>query len=273
MVGCPPVSPGAHEPPPEMPGYADLVARYNQNLVRVDRLWARAVVELHWRDEDGKHFEQGDGNLIIVPSDKVALSIGKLGQPLLWAGCNGQRYWLFDLHEQRISYVGLHDRVAKPRAQPSPLPFQPLDLIQLTGITPIGEAPDGPSPAVNWDDGHYMIEPPGQHRRVWIDPATARPVRIDLLDADGYSRIVCRLSRWEPMFITGIAPGGFPWLATRLEVALVDREGTMTLYLSDLTDGQDEGRIREEAFDLNYLIKVFKPEKHVDLDADDEYGF
>ena len=75
-----------------------LLLKHNANLAGLDRLWARSVVEIQWRTADKKErFEQGDGNVVIVLPSKLALSVGKLGNTLLWAGGDAERYWLFDL--------------------------------------------------------------------------------------------------------------------------------------------------------------------------------
>lgn len=245
--------------------YRRVVGHYNQNLSRVDRLWARAVVELKWQDNEGSHFEQGEGNLILVLPDRVALSVGKLGHTLLWAGCDAQQYWLFDLRDQKTVYVGSHDDVATGEAGALPIPIRPLDLMHLLGITRIDTSRLPASPMIEWIDGHMLIEPPGAQWRVLIDPQTHRPVRIDLLDQDGHSRATGRLSRWKRMTIDGTHPGAYPWVATRLEVSLVERPGTMTLFLSAPTDGRAEGRIKNQAFELPRLIKAFKPSRRIDL--------
>ena len=256
--------------PLHMPSYRELAARHDKNLARINRLWARAVVELHWKDEKGKHFEQGDGNFMVILPDHVVLSIGKLGNTMMWAGCDSTRYWLFDLRDESRVYVGSH--AAADHRNPLNLPIQvrPLDLVQLTGLMPITPPPPGAAPKVDWDDGCYLIEPPGQHRRLWLDPQTGRPARIELLTAAGQSRIECRLSRWERMAIDGIAPGGFPWVATRMEINMIGEDATITLFLSEPTDGQANNRIKAKAFSLDHLTKVFKPQRYVDLDTQDQ---
>ena len=262
-----PTSPVAR--PLNLPTYRELAAQHDKNLARIDRLWARAVVELHWQDEKGKHFEQGDGNLMIVLPNRVALTVGKLGNTMLWAGCDSHHYWLFDLRDEPLVYVGSHAKANHHNPLNLPIQIRPLDLVQLTGLVPI-TPPSGTTPKVDWNEGCYLIEPPGQHRRLWLDPQTARPARIELLTASGQSRIVCRLSRWQRMAIDGIAPGGFPWVATRMEIKLIGEEATITLFLSEPTDGRANNRIKAKAFSLDHLTQVFKPRRYVDLDAQEQ---
>lgn len=273
IAGCVAPQERPAQPPPNLPAYHELAARHNANLDRIDRLWARAVVELHWQDRKGKHFEQGDGNLMVILSDRVALSVGKLGNAMLWAGCDDTRYWLFDLRDEPLVYVGSH--AAAYHRDPLDLPIQvrPLDLVQLTGLVPIPPSPPGVTPKVDWNNGCYLIKPPGQQRRLWLDPQTARPKRIELLTPAGQSRVICRLSRWERMTIAGTPPGGFPWVATRMQMQLTDDEdATVTLFLSEPSDGRENNRIKFKAFNLDHLVKVFKPRRYVDLDAPEQVG-
>jgi len=269
-TGCAtgPTSPA--DRPLNLLAYHELAAQHDKNLARINQLWARAVVELHWKDEQGKHFEQGDGNLMVVLPNRVALSIGKLGNTMLWVGSDNNRYWLFDLRDEPHVYVGSHAAADHRNPLNLPIPVRPLDLIQLTGLVPITPPPPGATPKVDWDEGCYLIEPPGQQRRLWLDPQTARSTRIELLTAAGQSRVVCRLSRWRRMTLDGIAPGGFPWVATRMEIQLIGEDATVTLFLSEPTDGRADNRIKPRAFSLDHLTQVFKPRRYVDLDAQEQ---
>ena len=67
-----------------------------------------------------------------------------------------------------------------------------------------------------------------------------------------------------------IAPGGFPWVATRMEIQLIGEDATVTLFLSEPTDGRADNRIKPRAFSLEHLIRVFKPRRYVDLDAQEQ---
>jgi len=271
MIGCGSPGPVAKPPPFGPVAYQDLIRRYNYNLDGMTRLWARAVVELTWHDKKGRHYEQGDGNLIVVLPDKVALSIGKLGHQGMWVGCNSRRYWLFDLRgDDKTLYWGRHTGASRRSTTQFPLPIHPLDLVVLTGMIPI-DLNSKPAPKLKRIDGDYacIVGSPDGSRRTWIDVKTARPVRIDLSDAQGVVTATSRLSRWEPVTLEGVAPGDYPWIATRLELSVADENGEMTLFLSDPTDGRADNRIKDQVFDLDQLTRIFKPSKRVDLDAED----
>ncbi len=265
-AGCQTPSQAIAPRPPHLPTYDQLVSRYNHNLHRIDRLWARSVVELRWRDSKGTHYEQGDGNLLLVLPDRVALSVGKLGHTVMWSGCDRQRFWLFDLrpNQERLLFVGRHARTDRSRL---PLPVQPHQLSALLGLRPLQHAPP-PQPVVIWDNGRYVMNTPDRQQRIWIDPQTARPTQIELVSNDGRHRVTCRLSRWAPMTLDGVAPGAFPWIATRIEMVLSgdQEEGTLTLFLSDPSDGRIENRIRDDVFKLDVLTNIFQPGRVIDLD-------
>ena len=275
ITGCQPKEDWA-QPPKHTPSVSELLATHNANTSRIQRLWARAVVELRWRDDDGKHFEQGEGNLLAVLPDRIALSIGKLGHTMFWIGCDPQMYWLFDLRDQRVLYIGRHQLAAKSRPDALPLPISPRDLIRLLGVLPI--APDTvTTPVPQWTahtptEAGYIItthptHPLEQPTSYLLDPRTARPIRIQLIDQQNNRTITALLSRWERMTLNGVPPGGHPSVSTRIKINDPNHDGTATLFLADVSDGVEDNRIKPKAFDLERLIKALKPERIVDLDA------
>lgn len=255
-------------PPPEMPRYGDLVRRYNANIAGASRLWSRAVIEMSWNDGERDRFEQGDGNVVAIAPDKIAFSVGKLGNVLIWAGCDEQRYWLFDLNGDKKAMVGRHEHVGKACARPLPAPVHPRDMTRLLGVTPIDPERVPTAPEVEWWSGCFVIEPPGTGTRLMLDPKTALPVRIDLTDERGRSRVVCNLAQHEPMLVEGKDESAGPKVARRLEVTVPGRRGGATLHLSDVSDGSDGDRIKDRLFDFQSLVKALKPATTQVLDAD-----
>jgi len=237
--------------------YADVAARYNKNITRLDKLWTAGTVELKWTDRGQRRWEQGDVHVILLPPSRMAFEINKAGITLLWAGADQERYWLFDLQDPRTAYVGRHADYG--RSPETPLPIHPLDLVRILGVTPLpltaGDA------TVEWigkgDAQSWLVEFPGRMRMV-IDPQTALPSRIDLLDAHGYSRVIARLSAPDRVEIENAPPGAFPTMNTRFEITMTDRDGRMTLYLSRMTNRSD--KFNEKIFNFDILKKMLKPE-------------
>jgi len=265
-------------PPADVPQLTQrqVADRFNGNLSRVDRLWARSVVEIQWSEGKKKKFEQGEGNLILqLPGNKkdvptrVAFSVGKLGNIMMWAGCDATRYWLFDLRDARSVMIGRHANAKRLEPDDLPVPVQPLELVRLLGVTPIEPEPRRAASPALWDAGAYVVDVPGGVR-VWVDPATFFARRIDLLDDKNATRISCLLSAYEPMELDQQPPGAWPKVATRLAITIAPRESQseakMTVFLSGLTDGIADEKIRDNAFDYDSLRRIFKVEDVIDVD-------
>ncbi len=161
------------------------------------------------------------------------------------------------MRDKATVYVGRRGRAQGPEdAADLPLPIYPPDMIRVLGIGPLDAQAGSPAPPVEWDNG-FVIQPPHSAMKLVIDPATYLANRIDLLDSAGQPRLVARLTRPQTVALSGRPPGDWPKMATILELSIPGSEDRMTLYLSDLQDGQ--GRIWDAAFDLAHLIKVNNP--------------
>lgn len=256
--------PIANEAP--LPTYAELVGRYNATTAPLSRIWAEARVDLEWINEKGdRKSEHGDGRFMFVSPGKVALEIQEFGKGF-WAGGDGVRYWLFDLQDNRIAYVGRFDNLDRLDDDAFPLPVKPSDLLYVLGLIPIDAAKMPAAPAVERVAGHYLIEPPGLGIRMLLHPDTARPVRVDILNHAGESAVKCLLS--QPANVktkSTIADDPAPVIPTRVDVYVLGQEAHMTLRLKSATT--DGTRIRDAHFDYDKLLRVNKPDEIVDLDA------
>ncbi len=277
MLGCQPepivpddLMPAARPTPTDAPTYAELVTKYNRNLEHLDRLWARTDVTVRWEQEDGKiRREDGEGNLLYVAPSRVALTVGKLGHTLLWAGGDDRRFWLFDLQDEGVAYVGSHRWVGAPGSTPLPLPIHPRDVPGLMGWLPLPAPRPGDPGVVEPLRGYWLVDPPGRRVRLLLDPQTARPVRIDLTDAAGHSLVVCRLDEHRLVDLAGIDPGQRPIIATSADLYVIGREARLTLSLRQMSDGDGGRRIKDRAFDFEALRRAHKPGQVVDLDPPD----
>jgi hypothetical protein len=107
----------------ETPSYTQLVKRYNDNVRALDRVWTSTEVHVRWENEDGKQrSEHGDGHLIMARPRKVALTVGKLGNTILWAGSNEHGYWLFDTRDEGTVFYGRYENLNKPCSRSLPVP-------------------------------------------------------------------------------------------------------------------------------------------------------
>lgn len=255
-------------PPPiqGIPAYRDLVGRYNKNIAKLDQLRARADVEITWYDHKGrKKFQSGDDSLLMMRRPgELALSIGKLGHDVVWAGYDEDRFWLFDLSEEKTSYVGYHENIGKIGARSLPTPVRPMDLPKLLGVVLIDPEKLPPRPRVEWIKGRYVIEPPGTRMRLTIDPKTYLAARVDLLDATAKTLMFGRLSKPKRVDVEDVAKSQWPYVAGQLDVTMIDQRDKVTLKLWGMSDGA--GRIQDRQFDYERLVRAFKPKTQIDLD-------
>jgi hypothetical protein len=279
LAGCQPkpILPDSFLPPPlehvaPPPSYAELVERYNHNIAELDQLWAKTSVKLRWLDEkDRTKTEQGDGVFMFITPSRVALTVGKdvpgVGT-ILWAGANEDRYWLFDLQDDHRVFVGRHAYVGAPCAQPLPLPVYPSMVPYLFGLMPLEPNPAGEPPNVEVLEGRYLIEPPGLNLRMLLDPATALPVRVDLTDSAGYTVVICALADHQPITRHDLPRERWSIVAAEADLSVVGEVALMTLKMRDRSDGRVGNKIKDRAFDYDYLLDRHHPEEVIDLDAD-----
>jgi hypothetical protein len=269
LTGCPPELRKVAFRNVYPPNARGLLWKYNANLAGLDRLWARSVVEIQWRTADKKErFEQGDGNVVMVLPSKLALSVGKLGNTLLWAGGDTERYWLFDLKGDGLAYVGAHRNVSKPRTDDAPtlpLPVQPADLIRLLGVMPLPDKSVDESAMVLEHDEYLVFMPDGR-TKVYVDSSTALPRKIELLDGNGTPVVASFLTEPIRVELAGKPPGAWPTINSRVVITVASRPGRMTLHLSDVSDGREEERIQDRVFDFEKLKALLKPAVVTDLD-------
>lgn len=262
-----PYMPPRIDAPDETPSYGEIVERYNANLEHLDRLWSRSVVSMRWRDEDDRRrYEQGEGHFIFMSPDRVAMTVGKLGDVMLWAGSDEQRYWIFDLRDAGVGHHGLHENAGRPCSRELPLPVQPRAVPHLLGLLPLEDV-DGRDLPVEQIRGHHVVEPPETRLRLMLHPRTALPVRVDMLDDAGEPMIVARLDRHEYVETEGVARLASPRIATRATVHAVGEDAELSMSLSGLTDGRRFDTIDERVFDLEFLQERHQPAEVVDLDA------
>ncbi|MEC9373698.1 MAG: hypothetical protein VYC34_07635, partial [Planctomycetota bacterium] len=215
-------SPESLGPPPS---YAEVAERYNSRAARLSRIWSRAVVRIEYTDDEGKRRrEQGEGHLQLVQPSQFALDVRKLGELLMWLGCDDQRYWLLELHEAKRAQVGLHANLGKPCSAEAGLPAHPLDIVEMLGVTPIpttwpGVSAGSPIGETKWssDGSSVVVDMPGfaGYRRLFLDPQSFVPRRIEIYShPDRELALSAELTLYEPVEIR--AGGGRPQMASRI---------------------------------------------------------
>lgn len=265
VAGCLPMTthPDGGMAFPPQHDYRDLVTRHNHAIHNVKRLWAFAIVSLRWQEDGRQRHEQGEGQLAVALPGHLSLTIGKV-HDLYRIGCDQERYWIIDLSgETTVAHVGRTALASSTSMRELNTAIQPQDLIRLLGLLPIDPLREPDPPAGVLHGRHWLIEPPGTHMRMLLDPQSARPQRIDLLDANGYSRVTATMKRYRHIETTGTSPGSWPTIATLIEIKDLETDSVAKISLTEMVGDADA--IDARWFDLETLIDALDAEVN-DLD-------
>lgn len=240
----------------------ELAQQHNARVADLDRLWARATVQVTASNERGKRLrEQAEGHLQIDGPDRFALSLGKIGKVQLYLGSNEQLYWWIDLvdSDQKSMLFGRHDQVSDLKAGTLGLPVYPRDALQLLAITPIDVA----SATVLRQGSRRGLSTPttAGSRIIWFDENSPEPVRVEMRGQEGSPILSADLSSYQWVTVVGDATRK-PRVASKIRIELAS-DGTRV----DLTLYAPENRpIRPSAFDIEGLARAYGVEMLYDLD-------
>lgn len=271
---------GAVNPGP-LPSYLVVVQRFNARVEPLDRLWSRTVVRAWFNDREGKpQEEQFEGHFQYLRPDQLLLTFDKVGNTYAALGSNQEKYWWLERGTDKgaVAYVGEHSKVTPERVQELGLPVHPLSFVDLLGITPLPDADSDRQPradsetqrtGVAWsaDGAALVITAPGRlgQRRLWLDPQTYLPTRIDLLGADGAPALSATLTNYTAVAVRVPKGTWSPMVPTVLEAV---RQNDGLRVRMDLFEPETAGsRPKAAAFDLDNLIKIFDIQRVKSLDA------
>lgn len=249
------------------PSYEELAGRHNERAALLGRIWARAVVELRYVDADGRRRrEQGEGHLQFSAPSRFALSVGKLGEVVVYLGCDSQRFWWFERGDASRVSIARHENAGSECSQDIGLPAQPLEIIELMGVTAL---PTQGGRVQRSARGEIVVDAPTRagFKRIAFDPRTLEPTMIGVY-APGESQpmLLARLEEYANIDIAG--RGGVPpRIPSRLIITHSTTDTEIRINLAGMTDGVRQGRIPDEAFDFDALRSAFAPREVVVLDA------
>lgn len=251
------------------PSYDEIAARYNERADRLGRIWANATARITYLDEAGKpHTEQGEGHFQLIAPDRFALSIGKISEVLFWIGCDHDRHWFFQMYEGDRVSVGRNDNIRRPCSSDLGLPASPVDIIDLLGVTPLEPTELG---ATSWSiNGKWLVvDTPGRltWRRLFLDPETLLPARIELYDPDDTTEpvVIATIEENDKVELDGV--GGFmPRAPSRLQIDHKASGTSIRLFLHNLNDGKTSGRLSDAVFSFGSLVEAFGPDEVIVLD-------
>ncbi len=281
LIGCE-SQPGGSEdsgtptavPTKPVPAYEAVAAKYNERANRIPRLWARAVVRLTYADEKGEvRTDQGEGVLQLVRPDRVGLSIKKAGKMLFWLGCDAERYWFFDVVDEKVARVGKNPRENELQAgDAAGIGIPPRELFELIGMIPLDPAARG---TLSWsNDGTELVltiekqtggTVVGGATALWLNPTSYEPTRVERRDANGRVIIGAALADYEGVEVEG--EGGLkPRLATKLDAVHEPSGARVRLDLSEMR--------YSVAGDAAFVFEALKRSMGVErvIDVDEEAG-
>lgn len=273
VVGCADTSSRTRidvSPDSTLPSYEEIAARYNERASLLGRLWARAVVEMRYFDAEGaRKREQGEGHLQFIAPTRFALSVGKLGEVIVYLGCDEQRFWMFERADADRVSISRHANAGAPCADDIGLPARPLEIIELMGVL---ELPLRGGRVQRSARGEVVVDIPsrggtGGFTRIALANNGQEPTMIGVY-APGASQpmLLARLEEYDNVQISG--RGGVPpRVASRMVITHAESDTEIRLSLAAMTDGVRERRLPPEAFDFDALMRAFAPSDIRVLDA------
>jgi len=200
-------------------------------------------------------------NFQFIAPDKLAISVGKVGEVIFWLGCDEERYWFFELHDAQRAAIGRHENVGRPCNRDLGLPANPLDVIELLGVTALD--PEAPG-EVSWSlNGRWLVvDASGRDtwRRLFLDPESLLPARVELYDPEFTDAplVHSTIELYDRVELTGV--GGFmPKAPSRLQIDHPDSGTSIRLFLHSLGDGKRRGRLSDAVFDFETLVEAYGP--------------
>ncbi len=281
LTGC--KTPGATDdgakarplgPPPT---YRELAERHNARIADIVGFYTRANVEVSWVDEQGeKQNEVGEGNLIFIRPDQVALTFEKVGKVYLWIGGGPERSWMLWGGDVSRAYIARNGNILNAQCDEFPISLLPAELVDLYGVFDLPPEPvEGAMVTVSGDEQRqaWVVTAPARwcYRRVWLAVGDGRPQRVELFDP-GSGRIWAssELAEYKEMEVRGVAPGRQPFVPTRVEVRSgpSKSQGVVRLTLfnpADAPAGRSE--IKAALFDFDAIRRNMRPQEVIVLDS------
>ncbi len=258
----------------ETPSYSEIAEVHNQRIERLSELYARGVIEIRWRDGDGRHFEQGNLDLWLQLPRHTALRVEKLGNVFLWLGSNDERFWLFDmLGDQTVLLTAPHDAAIDAAGL---FAVRPLALVDLAGLTVLPEPHGNDDPEVHYDESldAWLLTAPGQggDTRLYLHRTSLLPVRVESIMANGdiAYRSDLQLTRYRTAARPGVPPSQYGRMPTLIDITAMQSpgegitHGEIKIALGSPT-GRVENQPMDRVFDLERLMRSMRPD-HIESD-------
>lgn len=255
-----------------LPKSSDVIGAYNRRVADITRMRSpvSAVIDVPIVDDKGKltgqrQKDQLDGNLQLIQPDRVSLRMDKVQQTVFTLGSGGGMYWFITMGDEPTAYTGAVSKATVAKARSLGLPIHPLDLLELTAVTPM------PATAkLSWWDKYIRIVAPARWgtREVLVDAKTYEPVAVWLRDASGKIAVWAETTGMKTVDVEGKAtvaarvPGR---IRAVVPGATSDGDTFVELFLSKPENTGN--RIREKQFDMQAVIESVGVKQVINVDA------
>ncbi len=272
-----------------------VIRQYNDNANGVDRLWARAKVEVTLANEAGLTGKWGSVSPAALPNALLLMTrrddgewdfvlIGKEmgGVELFRLGISGEEnayYFWYNFGGEAAAYWGRNDLAGAPGV--AGMPIYPADLLAALGLTAMpSDLTNLPAAVMTMRDEEcdYAYEMTSLDRQpitnnifvrrktylTWSDELPPRPFAVDLFDAQGLCSVSATLANEQPIETdtgrTVVAP---------TEVTLVWNDPDwpvrkLRLVLSDMSEVHN---FRPEACRFRDHLPRTSPENIIQIDS------
>lgn len=244
----------------ELPEYAAVAAAYNLRVAPLDRLWSTHTSRFWYPNEKGEEENaQVEGHLQYLSPSRFSLTLEKVGELQAALGCNEREYWWIEVGEVRRARVGEQAKANAERVARLGLPVHPLDLVETLGITPLPAAGGGEEVQWSEDRKSLVITVAGRmgRRRLWVEPDTFEPSRVELLDSGGKVAVSAVLTKYERVAMPPGAPS-VPRMATRVEADAYQGQKKLRVRLTLYDPLVSASRPKPKSFDLDELLKAYR---------------
>lgn len=237
---------------------------HNVRVERLGVLWSRGIVAFRYRDADGNlRDDQGNANVQLILPDRFAMRIHKVGETLLWIGCDAERYWMIDLlTEPSRAYVGRHDDFTGEKGERVGLPVPPRELSRLMGLEELPPFEAGGARLRSVTDRAVVIEVPSRWGWwVYRLDGEGRAEAIQLRNMEDRVLLEATLENYTPVELRGVG-GARPRTAGRVRLTAPGTDWRITVEL----DVPNNRLPNDEAFDFDELVDILGPDEVIDLD-------
>ncbi len=227
----------------------ELVGRINENNGKITSLWAREHFEgtiVDRANNKSAHID-GYGNLLYTGPNQMKLTAKNELVTLFEMGSDGQRFWLYEVHDQ-VFWWG--DFSAIGNMDSAEIPVRPDLVMEILGVRPVDPVLlDEPVPTMrfnNFSDA-YVVDwqarvvngEAGDHwvvaKEIWYDRQTLLPQRVLLFDSQGRVAMWARLSNYVRMKMPSGDQNQWPWVASEYQLSFPYTGTTIAFELSDVS--------------------------------------